>query len=254
MKFEWAIKGQKSLKITGSDGGRAEWISLTNLWYELEASTSFSTGKSLLSKGRPRAVAWWIQRARKGTPPIPDVGEFADQWRDWWRALNLNGAVAMEARCAGRTGLLMCLRWWKGELAGADDKGWKEAVADVTWVLQQLLADGGGGAAMDVVDGNDSGLASNTSDVNMGNTGFNSRNLVPSLITLSMFLAQVATFWHHAAFSLQDIWGATPQVAQASRVDLSLFSVDPCGTTLTTLMTDGTILRSWYHTTLVFLF
>jgi hypothetical protein len=129
-------------------------------------------------------VAWWIQRARKGTPPIPDVGEFTDQWRDWWRALNpeWRGGDGGEMRredgrewdvlkvpgVNGLLSVLMCLRWWKGELAGADDKGWKEAVADVTWVLQQLLADGGGGAAMDVVDGNDSGLASNTSDVNMG--------------------------------------------------------------------------------------
>jgi hypothetical protein len=40
---KWVIEGQKSLKITGSDGGGAEWILLTNLWYELEASTSFST-------------------------------------------------------------------------------------------------------------------------------------------------------------------------------------------------------------------
>jgi hypothetical protein len=83
------------------------------------------------------------------------------------------------------------------------------------------------------------------------NTGFNSRNLVPSLITLSMFLAQVATFWASPQPSPSKTSGV--QLHRSLRHPGSTwhyFSVDPCGTTLTTLMTDGTILRSRYHTTL----
>ncbi|KAJ7858431.1 hypothetical protein B0H13DRAFT_1901814 [Mycena leptocephala] len=148
---KWVTEAQKGLKIIASDGGEEEWMALTNLWYKLEASTNFTTGKSLPSKGRPRAVAWWIQRARKGTPPIADVEEFAEQWREWWRVLNPEWRVGDKGKMRreggsdwgalkvpgvnGLLSVLMCLKWWKGVLAaGAGDSGWKDAVDDVTWV------------------------------------------------------------------------------------------------------------------------
>jgi hypothetical protein len=130
-------------------------------------------GKSLSPKGRPRAVAWWIQRARKGTPPITGVEEFAEQWHEWWRVLNPEWRVGDKGKMCweggsdwgvlkvsgvnGLLSVLMCLRWWKGALtAGAGDSGWRDAVDDVTWVLQQLM------------DAGTSGSASASGDVNMG--------------------------------------------------------------------------------------
>jgi hypothetical protein len=44
---KWVIEAQKGLKIMGSDDGGEEWISLMDLWYKLEASTSFSTVSAL---------------------------------------------------------------------------------------------------------------------------------------------------------------------------------------------------------------
>ncbi|KAJ7155743.1 hypothetical protein C8R46DRAFT_1041099 [Mycena filopes] len=137
------------------------WGELVSLWWKLEEGSGFtSKGGALTTKGRPTEVGWWIQRARKGTPPIKDVGAFAQAWKGWWGALNpawrrvKTGGMAQEGDggweelgARGANGLLsvvMCLKWWKEGLGNAEDEEWVESVLDVTWVLRRLIASDAG--------------------------------------------------------------------------------------------------------------
>ncbi|KAJ7180899.1 hypothetical protein C8R46DRAFT_885852, partial [Mycena filopes] len=103
----------------------------------------------LSTQERPTEVGWWIQRARKGTPPIRDVGAFAKAWKGWWAVLRRqedDGALK-ELGARGVNGLLsvvMCLKWWRKALRAAKDSEWAESVVDVTWVLRQLIASDAG--------------------------------------------------------------------------------------------------------------
>ncbi|KAJ7078751.1 hypothetical protein B0H15DRAFT_732432, partial [Mycena belliarum] len=130
-------------------------------WWEVERASEFAAvscafKKALVAKKRPKAVGWWIQRARARTPEIKDVDAFAVEWGGWWRAINpawrSAGSQAMIRAegeswelLSGVTGIngllsvLMCLKWWRETLD--DGKGvevWAAAVEDVTWVLKQL--------------------------------------------------------------------------------------------------------------------
>ncbi|KAJ7174316.1 hypothetical protein C8R46DRAFT_1214526 [Mycena filopes] len=137
------------------------WGELVSLWWKLEEGSGFtSKGGALTTKGRPTEVGWWIQRARKGTPPIKDMGAFAQAWKGWWGAVNpawqrvKTGGMAQEGDggweelgARGANGLLsvvMCLKWWKEELGNADDEEWVESVLDVTWMLRRLIASNAG--------------------------------------------------------------------------------------------------------------
>ncbi|KAJ7071709.1 hypothetical protein B0H15DRAFT_957613 [Mycena belliarum] len=154
---EWAEQSFALLIAMDALGG-PPWQGLCNTWWEVERASGFATGKALPAKKRPKAVGWWIQRARTRTPEINDVGAFAVEWGGWWRAVNpgwrCTGSGAMI--CAegknwevlrGVTGIngllsvLMCLKWWRETLDNGEGvEVWAAAVEDVTWVLQQLLS------------------------------------------------------------------------------------------------------------------
>ncbi|KAJ7734410.1 hypothetical protein B0H16DRAFT_1246416, partial [Mycena metata] len=136
------------------------WEEMVDLWWNLESAGGFEGGKAkaLSSKDRPTEVQWWIQRARKVTPPIKNAAAFAASWMRWWYALNPtwrrgDGGIDSMARegggeegewdavdVRGGNGLLsvlVCLKWWRNALE-EETKDWVMAVADVTWVLEQL--------------------------------------------------------------------------------------------------------------------
>ncbi|KAJ7635992.1 hypothetical protein DFH06DRAFT_921773, partial [Mycena polygramma] len=82
----------------------------------------------LTSTGRPDAVTWWIQRARKPTPAISDLPQFVAEWQGWWKSLNPEWRVSegemmrredgrkwecLEAHgMNGMLSVLICLKWW----------------------------------------------------------------------------------------------------------------------------------------------
>jgi hypothetical protein len=93
----------------------------------------------------------WVQRARIGTPEIKNVETFAKEWAAWWQDINpawRKTSLPMEKKDGpwafmdlpgpnGFLNVLICLKWWRERLQG-DSEEWKEAVNDVTWVLERM--------------------------------------------------------------------------------------------------------------------
>lgn len=55
----------------------------------------------------------------------------------------------------GQNGLicaLICLRWWRDKLRDGDLADWEEAVADVHWVLKEMVGQEAQGAAQEEED------------------------------------------------------------------------------------------------------
>ncbi|KAJ7048010.1 hypothetical protein C8F01DRAFT_1008624, partial [Mycena amicta] len=109
------------------------------------------------TKSRPKALAWWIGRGRKGTPDIEEnVAAFGEAVEAWWRSLNpawrrsesngplkkSNAGPWVELQWPGPNGflgVLTCLRWWGEKLEKpANSAKWVEVVEDVSWVLEAM--------------------------------------------------------------------------------------------------------------------
>ncbi|KAK6966392.1 hypothetical protein R3P38DRAFT_2816360 [Favolaschia claudopus] len=141
-----------------NDGeGRAQWSKLIELWWKLEEQAKFEgPAKGAAAGLRPVEVKGWINRARVGgpQPPIKDVYSFAARWWKWWLAVNpkWRARVKNETRLSqeedgdwsclksqiGQNGLLNAM----GNLLGKQDIGWGEAVEEMCWVLEKLMATG----------------------------------------------------------------------------------------------------------------
>ncbi|KAJ7687305.1 hypothetical protein B0H16DRAFT_1339564 [Mycena metata] len=133
-----------------------EWTGLVDAWWTLEESTGFRTStKTHPTTNRPGAVKIWVKDARKGTPNTGGAEAMAAQWWGWWRAINpkwrlRDGELVQEGeggwdalRCPGQNGFLnviVCLKWWRCEMENPSDS-WQRAVADVKWVLTQMVAE-----------------------------------------------------------------------------------------------------------------
>ncbi|KAJ7575799.1 hypothetical protein C8J56DRAFT_801068 [Mycena floridula] len=107
---------------------------------------------------RPAEVEWWTKRKRLPTPEIKDVTAFGRKWWDWWIHVNTDWRTRSDNRrlvqegegswdcltISGVNGLLsalMCLRWWfLADVKTGSDDSWTEAVAEMTWVLEAMLA------------------------------------------------------------------------------------------------------------------
>ncbi|KAJ7725578.1 hypothetical protein B0H16DRAFT_1736105 [Mycena metata] len=165
---KWAGDALAGLEDVQLDSGWTGWEGMINLWWNIESAGGFAAGKKLSTTNRPTEVQWWIQRARKGTPPIKDPAAFAGSWTRWWCGLNPTwrrgdgGIDAMLKEGGGEEGewdaldvrgvngllsVLMCLKWWRNAVE-EEEKDWVMAVADVTWVLEQLTAGSSGALAM----------------------------------------------------------------------------------------------------------
>lgn len=152
----WAVSLQLFCSITlGS-----EWDALLSNWVKFEEASGYQDGLRLGTKNRPRAIADWIQNARKPTfrPEIKNIGSFSVQFNAWWTSLQpdwrTNGPDTVLLRdgedweCLRRPGLngllsvIAALFFWGRAMqklpadAGAT---WLEAVDDVSYSIAQLL-------------------------------------------------------------------------------------------------------------------
>ncbi|KAJ6557673.1 hypothetical protein B0H19DRAFT_1261276 [Mycena capillaripes] len=149
----WAVNAKKMLEDVKGVGMGDDWQMVLKLWWRLEKESGFSTKKKTHPTiGRPKAVGTWVKNARKGTPEI-DVDAMEREWWGWWTVINpkwhvREGALVQEGngewdvlRCPGQNGFLnviVCLKWWQLGMGNASDT-WQRGVADVKWVLGQML-------------------------------------------------------------------------------------------------------------------
>jgi hypothetical protein len=162
--FEAALLGLKDASLGD------EWEVLLQSYVDLEARSGFDnprgTNRALGSRGRPSEVDWWIGRARKRMPTIKDPTALARSFWAWWKGLQpswreasdvsgpltsahrvINGDWAVLDR-PGQNGflsVLAVLSWW-GRAVVVDEGSavllsheWREACADVQWVMQSML-------------------------------------------------------------------------------------------------------------------
>ncbi|KAF7337192.1 hypothetical protein MSAN_02271400 [Mycena sanguinolenta] len=147
----WAETGKKML-LTGIEG--EEWAALVGLWYKLEEQSGFiSPNKPHPTALRLKEVGVWVKNARKGTPSV-STNTFPKEWTNWWTAINpgwrrVEGQLVRQEnegdfavlRCPGPNGflsVLTCLKWWRVTLE-TESSEWREAVADVCWVLERMV-------------------------------------------------------------------------------------------------------------------
>ncbi|KAJ7794772.1 hypothetical protein B0H14DRAFT_2216959, partial [Mycena olivaceomarginata] len=141
----WAENARKVLE---GGGLGPDWKKLVKFWWSLEASSKFATlTKAHPTTNRPKVVGVWVKNAWKGVPP--DIGNMAEEWWGWWKAINpkwrLHDGELLAGeengtwdslKCPGQNGFLnviMCLKWWRSSM-GTPSDGWTRVVADVTWV------------------------------------------------------------------------------------------------------------------------
>jgi hypothetical protein len=146
------------------------WTAALDAWYALEQASGFqTTGKALPPQGRPKAVSWWIQRARKdGRIPVnldgdDAVEDYYEQVVNWWVNINppwrKEGVVGLRgfeemglkqesggdleclmAGLNGLTSILACLWWWYRVAEVAEGATlWRKMLDDVAWVLTEKL-------------------------------------------------------------------------------------------------------------------
>jgi hypothetical protein len=153
------------------------WATCVHRFFDFEGAWGFVKGSYAMSRAaRPQQVSGWLSRGRKWTMP-PALGGLLGKrqatgqaaelwvavWWGWWRSLQSkerelldNGELSRPdkvnwsemARMYGNNGFLQVMAslvWW-GEVVQKrreeDREEWRTAVADVTWVLEHLLASG----------------------------------------------------------------------------------------------------------------
>ncbi|KAJ7623834.1 hypothetical protein DFH06DRAFT_1008703, partial [Mycena polygramma] len=139
-------------------GGGEKWEKVVELWWTRETAAAFGgPPKGAKPNLRPKEVKGWVARARTGgpSPAIVDVYSFAADWWKWWVAINpswrqLEGGRHLKKEGEGDWGsaahtgpngmlnVLVCLRWWRDVLRG-EFGDWEEALADVEWVLNEVM-------------------------------------------------------------------------------------------------------------------
>ncbi|KAG1786743.1 uncharacterized protein HD556DRAFT_1449401 [Suillus plorans] len=140
-------------------------IQLFEKLVHLEDASSFENEKAALGcEHHPVEVHWWISRGCKGKPTIPDLNTFISQWWSWWLTLQPEWrkcqAPTLSTRAIlprtddgswdslnklGANGMLSVvatLKWWadSADGKGYKDLRWEDALDDVMWVLDQLIA------------------------------------------------------------------------------------------------------------------
>ncbi|KAJ7575329.1 hypothetical protein C8J56DRAFT_801757 [Mycena floridula] len=137
------------------------WTALLMKWRAWEqcfgfAQEGYNKEKLGGAKIRPEAVEWWTKRKRIPTPDIGDREVFARKWWLWWIHVNPDWRIKSNEGFLERKGdgdwssmkisgvngflsLLICLRWWIGAASGEKEASWSEAVADMSWALDQLM-------------------------------------------------------------------------------------------------------------------
>ena len=138
---------------------RPKWNRLVGLWVTLEEFylECNEKAKSLLTKSRPKQIAFWIKCARWPSYEIEssELDKLVRQFWEWWMAINpswraidsehhlqIGGEGTWEELCCpgvnGFLSVLACLKWWK--LASSETGEWEHAVNEVTWVISEMLS------------------------------------------------------------------------------------------------------------------
>ncbi|KAJ7662940.1 hypothetical protein B0H14DRAFT_2280556, partial [Mycena olivaceomarginata] len=145
----WANTAQ--LWLAKEDLGTG-WAGLLGVWWKREERAGFEGTVTCHPAGkRPKEVGDWVSRARKYTPVIANADAFGNGWWVWW--LDINPAWRGDTRpllrgtgpwdCLdlhGQNGflnVLVSLKWWRDAMSGPSPD-WEDAVADVTWVLDEM--------------------------------------------------------------------------------------------------------------------
>ncbi|KAJ7707272.1 hypothetical protein B0H14DRAFT_2415515 [Mycena olivaceomarginata] len=162
-------KHQAVLGLFQSEVVLPAWVAAVQAWRALEAATGFQAGgKALPTAGRPKAVHWWISRARK-TSNIPagidgdddEREDFYAEVTSWWIKVNpawrKEGVAGVEdweahglkredggdlnalpAGLNGLTSMMACLWWWYRIARTPEGQpGWSQLVADLVWILTE---------------------------------------------------------------------------------------------------------------------
>jgi len=135
------------------------FVELLDNYITFELADNSGVRGNLPTTHRPTAITWWSSRARPDKiPPLDDLNKFASEVVEWWifiqpdwrRGLTC-GETSRSNGCweclyqPGINGLLnvvILVYWWakalevKGELG---DTAYRWLVADITWVLSQLV-------------------------------------------------------------------------------------------------------------------
>ena len=146
----------------------AELTSAIRLYVDFEEKASFTVGSphaGFKVDNQPPEVAYWVGRGRKSAPPIKDLTSFEAGWWNWWKGLQPKWRSVVEVKgpltathrevadgeggwaAVDRHGqnafltVLSCLVWWGAALNGCqgESEAWTAAVADVHWVLTNLV-------------------------------------------------------------------------------------------------------------------
>ena len=164
-----AKDGKKGKKPKKQDKMRTFVVSDDDEEDEDEEIASFAVGSpnaGFKVDNRPQEVAYWVGRGRKSVPPIKDLPSFEAGWWNWWKGLQPNWQSVAEVEgplttthCEVTNGeggwasldkhgqnafltILSCLVWWGIALNGrqGESAAWMAAVADVHWVLSNLVS------------------------------------------------------------------------------------------------------------------
>lgn len=135
------------------------WLSLVAAWIHFKEILKCELNGTLSAKGRPVAIADWIQRARNPNwrPPMVDSKAYGDKHLAWWTSLQpewrvLDGEAGLACSEDGnlqslkRPGansllsVIASLYFWgdKVRAAGKKSKRWDNAVDNMLYVLTSL--------------------------------------------------------------------------------------------------------------------
>ncbi|KAF7791378.1 hypothetical protein EIP86_002392 [Pleurotus ostreatoroseus] len=132
---------------------RELWLAALKTWFDLEQVCKFAeTRIGFATAFRPSEIALWIQNARRHTIVPKNRDAYKAQWWKWWANLNPKWRSSADGRPviggvgdwstlfkSGRNGFLMIFASLVGLRHATDEEDWLTALADVQWVLQQVL-------------------------------------------------------------------------------------------------------------------
>ncbi|KAF7288206.1 hypothetical protein HMN09_01416500 [Mycena chlorophos] len=136
--------GELKQWLLSLQGGGSGWKEAVNTLFEFESSFSFQTPEAkrpttvFATSGRPSAVEWWVGGARTGSPPIPNVTQFGQSVKEWWRKIN-------PAWRRGQPDEALLKRsskdWTNGESLGGkakESQEWRDVLDDVCWAIGEI--------------------------------------------------------------------------------------------------------------------
>ncbi|TEB24182.1 hypothetical protein FA13DRAFT_1797390 [Coprinellus micaceus] len=153
---DWINEARKHLKVDMEHKG---WLKLVGAWYEFEtvwATTGMSQSGCMQAQKCPPELGPWLQAPHQYNvvPKISDIHVFANQWLQWWMAIQsgcrkenrsevpkplekaMDIMVLKKGGALGIVVILIGLCWW-GMSEELSDR-WEQAVEDVVNVFHHF--------------------------------------------------------------------------------------------------------------------